>query len=209
MNKSSFLTFTYLSLLLSTNKRLPSLIEMIFCQLPKLFFSFSVIFSFSLWFSPLTSYKPAFLCMECWSHLWINFISEQIYQWHGEIISSDPLPLHMISPMRTSAWLFTSPMPLVLNLVTLDICVHLIHFLQWSSMCFLQGHRGKQLLVASAAIQRGPGNALTPQSKDPHPSLGSRHTLRFLDEAADPESLYWALRATALDIEGIKHVLNH
>lgn len=168
---------------------------------PKHFFFHFVIFSFSLWFSTLTTYKPAFLCTDCWSHLWLSFISEQICQWHGETISSGALPLHMISPMRTSAWLFTFPMPLLLNLVAFDICVHLIHFLQWSSMCFLQSQSGKQLLVAWAATQRGPGNALTPRSKDPHPPLGSRHTLSFLDQAADPESLYWALRAIALDRE--------
>lgn len=41
---------------------------------------------------------------------------------------------------------------------------------------------------------------MIPQSSDPHPPPGSGHTLRSLDQAADPESLYWALRATALYI---------
>lgn len=49
--------------------------------------------------------------------------------------------------------------------------------------------------------------SLTPRSKDPHPPLGSKHTLSFLDQAACPESLYWALKATALDREGINRVL--
>lgn len=50
---------------------------------------------------------------------------------------------------------------------------------------------------------------ITPQSRDPRPLLSSGHTRRLLDQAADPESLYWAQRAIALYMEGIKLVLNH
>lgn len=103
--------------------------------------------------------------------------------------------------MRTSVWPFTFPVSLSLNLMTFwDICVPLIHFLQWPVTCAsCQSHCNKQLLVDSEATQRGPGNALSnySQSWGPHPSLDSRHTLRSLAPAADPGSPYWVPRAIA------------
>ena len=107
-------------------------------------------------------------------------------------------------PVRTSLWPFTFPVPLSLNLTAFwDICVSLIHFLQWPVTCAsCQSHCNKQPLVDSEATQRGPGNALSnySQSWGPHPSLGSGHTLRSLAPAAAPESPYWAPRAIALYI---------
>lgn len=101
-------------------------------------------------------------------------------------------------------------MPLLLNLVTLDICVHLIISYSDNPCASSRARVVNNSWWLGQQLKEDPEMlSLTPQSKDPHPPLGSRHTLRFLDQAADPESLYWALRAIALDREGIKRVSNH